>query len=69
MFVVPLHGTPYDGHTLSDALDQVERIAAKQEYAFVEMGYSGHGCQVMKYHASNGKESCIIMHINSGENQ
>ena len=37
------HGNPYDGHTLSDALEQVERIAKRPEHAFVDMGYRGHG--------------------------
>jgi IS5 family transposase len=38
-----VHGSPYDGHTLSDALAQVERIGKKPEHAFVDMGYRGHG--------------------------
>ncbi len=38
-----VHGNPYDGHTLSDALDQIDRIAGNPEYAFVDMGYRGHG--------------------------
>jgi hypothetical protein len=37
------HGNPYDGHTLSDTLQQVERITKKPEHAFVDMGYRGHG--------------------------
>ena len=36
------HGNPYDGHTLKEALDQVERIAQCPEHAFVDMGYRGH---------------------------
>ena len=42
---VAVEGSPYDGHTLSDALAQVERIAQKPEHVFVDMGYRGHGCK------------------------
>ena len=38
-----VHGSPYDGHTLSDALARVERVGKKPEHAFVDMGYRGHG--------------------------
>jgi IS5 family transposase len=38
-----VHGNPYDGHTLSDALSQVERIGIRPDQAFVDMGYRGHG--------------------------
>jgi IS5 family transposase len=37
-----VHSNPYDGHTLSAALEQVERIAKKPEDSFVDMGYRGH---------------------------
>jgi len=37
-----LHGNPYDGHTLSDALTQVDRISHKPEHVFVDQGYRGH---------------------------
>ena len=40
-----VHGNPYDGHTLSRALSQVERIAKQPEHAFVDRGYRGHGYQ------------------------
>ena len=38
-----VHDNPNDGHTLSDALAQVERIAQNPSHAFVDMGYRGHG--------------------------
>lgn len=38
-----IHGNPYDGHTLTDALDQVERIGRSPDHAFLDMGYRGHG--------------------------
>jgi IS5 family transposase len=37
-----IHGNPYDGHTLEDALSQVERIGHKPECVFVDRGYKGH---------------------------
>jgi len=40
---VAKHGNPYDGHTLSDALKQVERICRQSEHVFVDRGYRGHG--------------------------
>ena len=36
-------GNPYDGHTLKDALEQIERICQRPEHVFVDMGYRGHG--------------------------
>jgi IS5 family transposase len=38
-----VHGNPYDGHTLSDTLSQVERISSMPDHAFVDRGYRGHG--------------------------
>jgi len=44
-------GNPYDGHTLADQLDQVERLTGKMpERCHVDKGYKGHGaerCQVI----------------------
>ena len=37
-----IHGNPYDGHTLSDTLSQVNRISKKPFHAFVDRGYRGH---------------------------
>jgi IS5 family transposase len=38
-----IHGNPYGGHTLKDALDQIERIARRPEHAFVDTGYRDRG--------------------------
>jgi len=38
-----LHGNPFDGHTLKNALDDIEKIVgAKPMKAFVDKGYKGH---------------------------
>ena len=36
------HGNPYDGHTLTEALEQVERIMVSPAHVFVDRGYRGH---------------------------
>jgi transposase, IS5 family len=39
-----LHGNPYDGHTLSGAIGQVERITGHSpQDVMVDQGYRGHG--------------------------
>lgn len=40
-----LHSNPYDGHTLKEALEQVERLAQSPEHVFVDRGYRGHNYQ------------------------
>jgi len=35
------HGNPYDGHTLTDTLPQVTRIAKSPHHVFVDRGYRG----------------------------
>jgi len=41
--VQALHGNPYDGHTLGDALRQVQRITTRQiKEVFVDRGYRGY---------------------------
>lgn len=38
------HGNPYDGHTLKESLDQIERLTGwKAAEAYVDLGYRGHG--------------------------
>ena len=38
-----MHGNPYDGHTLTKAIEQVEKIAVRTEHVFVDRGYRKHG--------------------------
>jgi transposase, IS5 family len=38
-----IHGNPYDGHTLPEAMEQVERIVQLPQQVFVDRGYRGHG--------------------------
>ena len=41
-----LPGNPYDGHTLREALEQVEILTeTRPRRAFVDRGYRGHGVQ------------------------
>ena len=37
-----LHGNPYDGHTLSQTIEQVKHITIEPEHIFVDRGYRGH---------------------------
>lgn len=38
------HGNPYDGHTLTSNLDQIERLTEwKVKDVYVDLGYRGHG--------------------------
>ena len=37
-----IHGNPYDGHTLSETIQQVKRVAKRPEHVFVDRGYRGH---------------------------
>jgi IS5 family transposase len=40
-----INGNPYDGHTLTEALEQVSRLTTSPSHVFVDMGYKGHGYQ------------------------
>jgi len=51
-----LPGTPFDGHTLSAALHQVEQLTGvKPEHCFVDRGYRGHGIQDLSVHIAGQK--------------
>jgi len=36
------HGNPYDGHTLSESIDQVTRVSRNPEHVYLDQGYRGH---------------------------
>ena len=51
-----LPGNPYDGHTLSEALEQVEILTDQRpEMAFVDRGYRGHGIENVKVFISGAR--------------
>jgi len=51
-----LPGNPYDGHTLSEALEQVEILTDQRpEMAFVDRGYRGHGVENVKVFISGAR--------------
>ena len=49
-------GNPYDGHTLTEALEQVEILTEQRpEFAFVDRGYRGHGVESVKVFISGAR--------------
>src|SRR6056297_1511498 len=51
-----LPGNPYDGHTLHEALEQVEILTdRRQDMAFVDRGYRGHGVETVKVFISGAR--------------
>ena len=51
-----LPSNPYDGHTLHEALEQVEILTDQQpEMAFVDRGYRGHGVENVKVFISGAR--------------
>lgn len=51
-----LPGNPYDGHTLTLSLDQVERIAGiRPSDSYVDLGYRGHGETKTRVHMARTK--------------
>jgi transposase, IS5 family len=55
-----LPGTPYDGHTLSEALDQVEKITGKRpKDCYVDLGYRGHKEEETIVHIARAKAALM----------
>ena len=51
-----LSGNPCDGHTLAEALEQVETLTDQRPgMAFVDRGYRGHGVEDVKVFISGAK--------------
>ncbi len=51
-----LPGNPYDGHTLHEALEQVEILTDRRpQMAFVDRGYRGHGVETVKVFISGAR--------------
>ncbi|MGR3366256.1 MAG: IS5 family transposase [Sagittula sp.] len=51
-----LPGNPYDGHTLHEALEQVEILTDRRPHmAFVDRGYRGHGVETVKVFISGAR--------------
>ena len=51
-----LPGNPYDGHTLAEALEQVEILTDQRpELAVVDRGYRGHGVETTQVLISGSK--------------
>ena len=51
-----LPGNPYDGHTLNEALEQVEILTDQRpDMAFVDRGYRGHGVENVNVFISGAK--------------
>ena len=51
-----LPGNPYDGHTLHEALEQVEILTDQRpDMAFVDRGYRGHGGETVKVFISGAR--------------
>jgi len=52
-----LPGNPYDGHTLTDALDQVEELTGiRPSDSYVDLGYRGNDEKICKLHMSRNKK-------------
>jgi IS5 family transposase len=51
-----LPGNPYDGHTLHEALEQIEILTDQRpQMAFVDRGYRGHGVETVKVFISGAR--------------
>jgi len=55
-----LPGNPYDGHTLHEALEQVEILTDRRpDMALVDRGYRGHGVETVKVFISGARRGVI----------
>ena len=58
-----LHGNPYDGHTLQDALSNAEALSnTKIRRAFVDKGYKGHKIKGKEVFISGQKQG-VTKHL------
>ena len=59
-----LHGSPYDGHTLKPALDQVERLSGvRPKRCFVDNGYKGHAEEQTDIHIARKKRTYATRYL------
>lgn len=59
-----LPGTPYDGHTLRPALDQVEAITGiRPKHTFADNGYKGHDEKLSEVHVARKKRTYATCYL------
>ena len=59
-----LSGNPYDGHTLSGALQQVRRMSGQRiDEVFVDRGYRGHGESLSEVYISGQKRGITTQRL------
>ena len=59
-----LSGNPYDGHTLSGALEQVRRMSGQRiDEVFVDRGYRGHGESLSEVYISGQKRGITTQRL------